>query len=136
MLFSTQRIDFSYSTRNICCGFSLEAPHRGASNEYPQQMFSWINDKNISLILALIWNCVVCSLPRSWLNSAEDKVMIHFLFFPRNQDDISCNNLLEISNAVFFFFLLENKKKKKISECRLKFFLPRMLSVNDSGCMA
>ena len=23
--------------------YSLEAPHRGASNEYPQHMFSWIN---------------------------------------------------------------------------------------------
>ena len=23
------------------CGYSLEVPHRGASNEYPQHMFSW-----------------------------------------------------------------------------------------------
>ena len=36
---------------NICCGYSLEAPHRGASNEYPQQMFSSINNKNIYLII-------------------------------------------------------------------------------------
>ena len=28
---------------NICCGYSLEAPRRGASNEYPQLMFSWRN---------------------------------------------------------------------------------------------
>ena len=35
---------------NICCGYSLEAPHRGASNEYPQHMFSWKNKKNIFLI--------------------------------------------------------------------------------------
>ena len=27
--------------------YSLEAPRRGASNEYPQHMFSWINKKNI-----------------------------------------------------------------------------------------
>ena len=32
---------------NICCGYSLEAPHRGASNEYPQHMFSWRNKKSI-----------------------------------------------------------------------------------------
>ena len=32
---------------NICYGYSLEAPRRGASNEYPQHMFSWRNKKNI-----------------------------------------------------------------------------------------
>ena len=26
--------------KNICCGYSLEVPCRGASNEYPQHMFS------------------------------------------------------------------------------------------------
>ena len=25
--------------KNICCGYSLEAPCQGASNEYPQCMF-------------------------------------------------------------------------------------------------
>ena len=34
---------------NICCGYSLEAPQRGASNEYPQHMFSWRNKKDISI---------------------------------------------------------------------------------------
>ena len=29
--------------------FSLEAPHQGASNEYPQHMFSWSNKKDISI---------------------------------------------------------------------------------------
>ena len=28
--------------------YSLEAPLRGASNEYPQHMFSWRNKKDIS----------------------------------------------------------------------------------------
>ena len=36
--------------QNICCGYSLEAPRRGASNEYPQHMFSWRNKKNINTI--------------------------------------------------------------------------------------
>ena len=30
---------------NTCCWYSLEVPHRGASNEYPQHMFSWRNKK-------------------------------------------------------------------------------------------
>ena len=33
---------------NICCGYSLEVPWQGASDEYPQHMFSWRNKKNIS----------------------------------------------------------------------------------------
>ena len=31
---------FLFLHKNICCGYSLEAPRRGASNEYPQHMFS------------------------------------------------------------------------------------------------
>ena len=30
---------FHISAQNIDCGFSLEPPHRGGSNEYPQSMF-------------------------------------------------------------------------------------------------
>ena len=36
---------------NICCGYSLEVPQRGTSNEYPQHMFSWRNMKIISIFL-------------------------------------------------------------------------------------
>ena len=32
----------------ISCGYSLEAPCRGASNEYPQHIFFWRNKKDIS----------------------------------------------------------------------------------------
>ena len=32
--------------------YSLEAPRRGTSNEYPQHMFSWRNKKNINQILS------------------------------------------------------------------------------------
>ena len=31
--------------------YSLEAPRRGASNEYLQHMFSWSNKKDISICL-------------------------------------------------------------------------------------
>ena len=27
-------------------GYSLESPHRGDTNEYPQQMFLWRNNEN------------------------------------------------------------------------------------------
>ena len=33
-------IFFLFLDENIYCGYSLEAPCRGASNEYPQYMFS------------------------------------------------------------------------------------------------
>ena len=39
-------ISFLFLDENICCGYSLEAPHRGASNEYPQHMFLSRNKKN------------------------------------------------------------------------------------------
>ena len=37
---------FHISARNIDCGYSLEPPHRGGSNEYPQSMFLSSNKKN------------------------------------------------------------------------------------------
>ena len=49
-------IFFLFLHENICCGYSLEASHWGTSNEYPQYMFSWRNNKNIYLIPTLIWS--------------------------------------------------------------------------------
>ena len=40
---------FLFLHENVCCGYSLEAPTRGASNEYPQHFFPWRNKKNISI---------------------------------------------------------------------------------------
>ena len=37
---------FLISAQNIDCGYSLEPPHRGGSNEYSQSMFSSRNKKN------------------------------------------------------------------------------------------
>ena len=40
VLFQLKSINsFLFLHENICCGYSLEAPCRGASNEYPQYMF-------------------------------------------------------------------------------------------------
>ena len=37
---------FYNSAQNIDCGYSLEPPRRGGSNEYPQSMFLSKNKKN------------------------------------------------------------------------------------------
>ena len=37
---------FHISVQNINCGYSLEPPRRGGSNEYPQSMLSNKNKKN------------------------------------------------------------------------------------------
>ena len=37
---------FHVSAQNIDCGYSLEPPHRGGSNEYSQSMFLSRNKKN------------------------------------------------------------------------------------------
>ena len=56
---STQKlIFFLFLHENICCGYSLEVPHAGTSNEYPQHMFSWRNKKNIPWI-PLYWSGAV-----------------------------------------------------------------------------
>ena len=39
-------IFFHISAQNIDCGYSLEPPRRGGSNEYPQSMFLGRNKKN------------------------------------------------------------------------------------------
>ena len=37
---------FHITAQNINCGYSLEPPRRGGSNEYPQSMFLSKNNKN------------------------------------------------------------------------------------------
>ena len=39
-------IFFHISAQNIDCGYSLEPPRRGSSNDYPQSMFLSRNKKN------------------------------------------------------------------------------------------
>ena len=42
-------IFFLFLYKYIWCGYSLEVPPRGTSNEYQQHMFSWRNKKDISI---------------------------------------------------------------------------------------
>ena len=45
--FSDKKSDiFHISAQNIDCGYPLEPPRRGGSNEYPQSMFLSRNKKN------------------------------------------------------------------------------------------
>ena len=45
--FSDKNSDISHTAgENIDCGYSLEPPRRGGSNEYPQSMFMIRNKKN------------------------------------------------------------------------------------------
>ena len=45
-IFSDKKSDiFHISAQNIDCGYSLEPPRRGGSNEYPQSMFLSRNNK-------------------------------------------------------------------------------------------
>ena len=37
--YQMQKSDFHISVQTIDCGYSLELPRRGGSNEYPQSMF-------------------------------------------------------------------------------------------------
>ena len=41
------KLFFLFLLKNIDCGYSLEPPHRGGSNEYPQSMF-WAEIRKIS----------------------------------------------------------------------------------------
>ena len=40
-------IFFLFFAQNINCGYTLEPPRRGGSNEYPQSMFLGKNKKNM-----------------------------------------------------------------------------------------
>ena len=45
--FQLKKFDnFLIFAQNIDCGYTLEPPQRGGSNEYPQSMFWSINKKN------------------------------------------------------------------------------------------
>ena len=49
---------FHISAQNIDCGYSLEPPRRGGSNEYPQSVFSSRNKKNNVYPCKLQFSCI------------------------------------------------------------------------------
>ena len=72
-------ISFLFLNENICCGCSLEAPRRGASNEYPQHMFSSRNKKNIMWIPSLICSYETVQIQISWLLHKPTYLDLDFL---------------------------------------------------------
>ena len=69
-------IIFLFLRKNICCGYSLEVPRWGASNEYPQHMllwrtgenYPWIIVKYSSLTNLLLNACTISTLPSLFIN--------------------------------------------------------------------
>ena len=75
-----------FSIKNICCGYSLESPRRGNSNEYPQLMFLWRTIENYPVIiikyphLFYCYYCLICN----WLikfSIFRTKLHIFEMFF-------------------------------------------------------
>ena len=56
-------IFFLFLHENICCGYSLEAPRRGASNEYHNIGFHG-EIRKMSLLLDCLFVCVEVLRPR------------------------------------------------------------------------
>ena len=50
---------FLFLHKNICCGYSLEAPCRGASNDYPQYMFLLRNGENYPIIITKYTSIII-----------------------------------------------------------------------------
>ena len=68
---------FLFLHKNIGCGYSLEVPRRGTSNEYPQPMFSRRNKKNIYLNIPLIC-CHVSSYSENMIDISTNHAMGKF----------------------------------------------------------
>ena len=48
--FQIKKLYFTFSTQNIDCGYLLELPQQGSSDEYPQSMFLAKHKKKIMYI--------------------------------------------------------------------------------------
>ena len=74
-------IFFLFLHENICCGYSSEALHRGASNEYPQHMYSWRNQKNIIWLPHLTKYLKPYQPSTCCISMAAFNIFKHFYFF-------------------------------------------------------
>ena len=78
-------IIFLMSAQNIDCGYSLEPPHRGGSNEYPQSMFWAKNMKNIRIFYLKIFIFLVVKfwvyLNRHVFIMLFATILLFFFFF-------------------------------------------------------
>ena len=104
-------ISFLFLDENICCGYSLEVPRWGASNEYPQQwtMFSSRNKKNIMWIPPLICSYVLKKLTICYNFAWLLKGYCEWLNVTLS---MLGNNFSRWDFEIFFWFFLENRKKR------------------------
>ena len=73
--------------------YSLEAPHRGASNVYPQHMYSWTNKENTLPFLILSY-----ALSQSLRKQAYSNILN--ILPPKNEN-------FQIKIRIFFLVLLK-----------------------------
>ena len=80
---------FLFFKENICCGFSLEEPHWGASNEYLQHIFSSRNKKTVNfgvsnsrLHMCILTNTCLCLWTRNknWFHNLDQHYIISCWF--------------------------------------------------------
>ena len=115
-------ISFLFPNKNICCGYSLEVPQWGASNEYPQHMFSLRNKKNIMWIPPLICSYgsyAVVDAQHADKNFQQTTFWNIFLIFPENRlwhfmqivsfEIFPPENELWHFKVIFFLFFPENR---------------------------
>ena len=69
--------------KNLRCGYSLEVPHWGISNEYPHHIFAWRNKKNINDFWFKKW--LVCENISQWC------LLVFFISYAKSWYFIFCD---------------------------------------------
>ena len=120
---SSTLIVFLFLHVNICCGYSLEVPQRGTSNEYPQHTFPWINKKNVDCYLEL--SCLMNFKGSLTLSLLVATNCLQLITFANSLDpdqagqniwpdlDPNCFTVWWYSWKIFFKKLIFKKKKKE-----------------------
>ena len=75
---------FLIFVQNIDCGYTLEPPRRGASNEYQQSMF-WSKNKKIGIPLSTLFSIcksgVQGGIPFTDMFFSDVRCLLYFLLF-------------------------------------------------------
>ena len=106
------KIFFLFLYENIHCGYSLEAPRRGASNEYPQCMVSLRNKKIINSFFGWGKKKKKCLKKKNALSGTMRAVVGNLSVTPDNGADL------------FFFLFLNRNVSCKCSMEILHFINP------------
>ena len=87
--------------------YSLEAPRRGTSNEYPQHMFLWRNKKNIMWTPPLI-----CSY--EYVVGTQQKCLAIWDRYPRIIIKYSFLTKIQCTSGYSDIFLISPQKKRYV----------------------